>query len=117
MKAEIKYLHSPDVSDLQKYMPDLEDDFGFLVQMIIGPQGNEGEESFDIFICTPKWLMSNYRADDIVFGLHFMIVFEFDYQKIQKKLYEFVESTDGKTWEELCLKIGFIGKWEFQDYQ
>ncbi len=78
MKAEIKYFHSPDIPDLGTYQPIECDNFVFLLQMFVGEKGKQGEESFDLIVCTPKWLVNNHHKEESVFGLYHLIVFEYD---------------------------------------
>lgn len=59
MQAVLKGLHSIDIADLENYAPHEEDNFGFVLRAMIGPMNREGEESFDITVCTPKWLMES----------------------------------------------------------
>lgn len=117
MKAKIRYLHSPDVYDLTSYQPEEKDNFCFLLQVMVGSEHTEGEESFDILVFTPKWLMDNYDRQDVVFGLHSIIVFEYDYERLLATLRTYIESLDEDSWIELGEKINRIGKWEFQDYR
>ena len=117
MKAEIKRLHSPDVDDLITYKPNNEKDFGFLLQMMVGPKGQEGEESFDMTVCTPQWLLSNCSDEKIIFGRDYLIVFDYNYQDVFNKLTEFVETIEGNTWDELAQHLSKIGRWEFENYK
>lgn len=117
MKAEIKRLHSPDIYDLSSYKPNRENDFGFLLQVIVGIKGIDSEESFDMIVCTPLWLTKQYSKDDIVFGVDHLIVFEYNYIRIKNKLVEYINSLEEENWEALASKIDRIGKWEFRDYQ
>jgi hypothetical protein len=117
MKAELKSIHSPDIFDLGKFDPNEKDNFGILLQLMVSPKNGKGEESFDIMVCTPQWLIRNYQKSDMIFGRHYLIVFEYDYPKIYDKLKEYIGGIEGDTWNEIALKIGRIGKWEFEDYQ
>lgn len=59
MRAAIKAFHSPDVDpdpDLDHFTPADDADVGILVQLLVGPAGEQGEESFDVVVCTPRWL-------------------------------------------------------------
>lgn len=116
MQAELKYLHSPDIKNLESFKPKEIDNFSFLLQMIVGEKGNKGDESFDVIICTPKRLISNHKKNKVIFGLHYLIVFEYNYQTIYDRIKLFIDSVTGSTWDEIGVKIGMIGKWEFQDY-
>ena len=117
MKAELKRLHSPDVFELSKYIPEEKDCFAFLLQMFVGEKDKEGEESFDMIVCTPKWLIKNNNQSEIIIGSHYLIMFEYNYQKLYNKLKVIIDSVNGETWDDIGLKIGKIGKWEFEDYQ
>ena len=116
MRAELKHLHSPDIEDLKSYRPRIDDDFGFLLQMMVGPEGDAGEESFDILVCTPEWIKHRHKIDDLVLGRHFLIVFEYEYNRLLRFLQESCGQCSGETWEEVANKVGRIGKWEFEDY-
>ena len=117
MKAELKRLHSPDIDDLAAFHPKQDDCFAFLLQLMVGVKGKEGEESFDVFVCTPKWLLENHKDDDVLFGLHNIIVFRYDYAFIVEKLKSYIEKIEAENWEELASKINLIGKWEFHNYR
>ena len=71
---------------------------------MIGPQDGDGEEFFDITICPPKWLMENYRSTDVLLGLHKLIVFRYDYSRIQKFIEKFLMRCSDNTWEEVWPK-------------
>ncbi len=116
MKAKLKSVHSPDIDNLSAYTPDDADNFSFLLQVFVGPLGEEGEESFDIEVCTPKWLSDNYQLDDILIGRHLLIVFNYNYDRIINKIKSYVESCSGDRWDQLAEKIGRLGRWEFEDY-
>lgn len=117
MKAELKGFHSPDVYDLEKYYPELEDNFCFYLEISVGPKNENGSEQFGITVCTPKWLLDNKIEDGLIFGKSYLIVFEYDYQKLYNKIKSYIDEQNGNSWEELALKIGRISYWEFEDYQ
>ncbi len=118
MKAEIKSIFSLDIeSELKNYQPDNNDNFGFGLRMIISPKDGVGEESFDLTVCTPDWLKANNKKDEIIFGRHYLIVFQYDYDAIYKKLAEYVNNIEVSTWDEIGTLIGRIGHWEFEDYK
>jgi Immunity protein 8 len=73
MRAELKRLHSPDV-DLESFSPEQPENFGFLVQAMVGPEGEDVEESFDFQICTPEWLRPRLAEQGTMFGRFLIIV-------------------------------------------
>lgn len=117
MEAELKRLHSPDIFDLEKYRPEDSESFCFLLQAFVGPKGEEGEESFDIEVCTPKWLATHFDSDEVTIGQHYLIVREFNYKKISSAIEKFLNHCSGEDWKEVAGKVSRLGRWEFEDYQ
>ena len=116
MRAQLKGLHSPDVHDLEKFAPELADDFGFLLQLMVGPEGEPGVESFDVMICTPEWLKRNFKASDFVIGCHRLIVFEYNYARLRAFFARCCEKCVADTWLEITSQLSRLGRWEFEDY-
>jgi hypothetical protein len=117
MIPEIKELHSPDIYDLISYEPFPEDSFCFLVQLIAGPQGQEGEESFDVMICSPKWIMENVKEDEPLIGRHYLIMKKYNFDLLWYTIQSYCKLCEGKIWIECAEKLSRLGKWEFEDYR
>jgi len=115
MQAVLKSLHSPDVYDLKTYLPDEEDNFGFLLEASIGSANGEAADIFSIMVCTPKWLMETYRPSDMMLGLHKIIVFKYDYVQLQHFIEKYLRHCSGDTWEEIARKVSLLGQWEFEN--
>ncbi len=116
MKAKIKSFYSSNVKDLDNYSPPDMENFCFLLELLIGPDKEDGEESFNIQVCTPKWLLSNMKKDDIILANHYLIVMEYDFKRILNHIQKLVETCSGKNWDEVSEKVSRIGYWEFENY-
>jgi hypothetical protein len=112
----LKRLHSPDIFDLESFSPADPTCFSFLLQAMFGPAGSEGEESFDIVVCTPRWLSAEVERKGIVDGRHHLIVGQFDFAQVSAFLSEYAKTCAGKTWREVAVKLARLGHWEFEDY-
>lgn len=117
MRAEIKSLYSLDIDDLSKYNPSDPESFYFLLRLIAGPESEVGEESFDIQVCTPKWLLENHKVEEIIIGRHYLIVMEYNYDRLFRFISKFCSSCEGDTWTEVAEKLSRLGYWEFEDYR
>lgn len=118
MQAILKQIYSYDIDEnLEDYIPLEADNFGFNIRLIVGEKDLGGEESVDIFLCTPKWLQNNHLKSDIIIARHYMIVFEFNYERIFNKLKKIINSMIGDNWEQIGVQLSRIGMWEFDDYQ
>jgi hypothetical protein len=116
MKAELKELVCLDF-DLNSYWPDDEDNFGFILRAMIGPDNGESAEAFDIQVCTFEWLKENYKLEKVFFAYQMVIVTEYDIEDIKTKIEDFCKSCVGDDWQAIAYKLNLIGGWEFENYQ
>jgi hypothetical protein len=133
MKAEIKSYYSNDINmisiaDLNNYIPEQVDCFCFLLTILIGPigvfgpKGEDVEESLDFIVCTPKYLINEYEnkkeeIEDVFFGKDYLIVFEYNFEKILNHIKKLINSVEDDTWDAIGQKLSRYGRWEFEDYK
>lgn len=115
MRAVLRWLHSPDVYDLRSWSPE-EAKFAILVQLMVGPDGALGEESFDVTVCTPTWLAEWVRDEGVIDARHHIVVDRYDYLRLERYLHERVAACEGASWEEVATQVARLGRWEFEDY-
>lgn len=116
MRATLRKLHSPDIEDLRHYVPGDPARFAFLLQLLVGPLDGPGEESFSVVVCTPGWLADNHERSDIVSGRHKLIVFEYDYERLEGFIESTVAAATGTSWEDLAAVLARFALWEFEDF-
>lgn len=117
LKPVLKRLHSPDVLNIESYTPDDPTNFCLLLQIMFGPENSEGEESFDVVVCTPRWLTTEVEKRGFIDGRHHIILDKFDLDLLRSYFTEFAKECSGKTWQEVARKLSRLGKWEFEDYK
>lgn len=115
--AELKGIINSDIDDLASFYPEDRANFGLTLQLMVGPKGTEGADSFQIQVCTPAWLTHYFNHDDIIVARHFLIAFEYDYQRLINRINKYLASCSGNTWAEVANKVSRLGLWEFEDYQ
>lgn len=113
---ELKSILCPDIPDLSKYSPEDSENFGFVLQLLIGPKNQEGAEAFQVTVCTPTWLSKSFNKDDIVIGRHHLILFEYNYERLLNRINKYLQQCMDETWEQVAIKVGRFGLWEFEDY-
>jgi immunity protein 8 of polymorphic toxin system len=116
MKAIVRRFHSPDALDLDNYVPDDPEDDAILLQVMVGSADVPGEESFDVLVCTPRWLEREVKAKGPLIGRHYLIVEATNYPGVRRFLTKIIENQMAGNWEELANRVGRIGMWEFEDY-
>jgi hypothetical protein len=99
------------------FLPEDPENVGILVQMMVGPSDGPGEESFDVVVCTTRWLDSRLEEEGVIWGRHHLIVSFFDLSDVLGLLRRRVESESADTWDELAHRLARVGQWEFEDYR
>jgi len=115
MRAKLKRIHSPDI-DITNFWPEDEENFGFLLQLFVGPDDSEGDEAFGLVVCTPNWLLQQ-NPGGIVFGANHLLVSHFDLAAVESYVQEYCRRCVGSTWIEVAQRVSRVALSEFQDYQ
>jgi len=117
MKAIVKRLYADDFEPLESV--DISDPtcFELNVCVMVGPVATSGEESFDITVCTPGWLMLECERRHVVWGRNYLVVDTYNVATIKETIQRKVDSIGADTWEEFAHKLGRWARWEFEDYK
>jgi len=117
MKANIRYFDSPDiVGDFTSWQPE-KSSFAVLIDILIGPENSEGEESFSVIVCSPDWLAQEANARGIVDGRHIYVVNTWNWSSVRQYFENRVTEYSADDWPALALLLSRIGAWEFEDYK
>ena len=116
MVSEVKSIISPDIPDFNAYYPDDYKNFALLIQVMVGPKGQDGSESFDIEVCTPQWLDEHREEYESVIGKGKLIVFKLDLPSILARIRKIFNGCTGKDWNEIAINLSRYGTWEFENY-
>lgn len=88
-----------------------------LVRLVIGPEGAEGADSFDLLVSTPDGVAQSIVGDAYRWGRHMLIVDRIDLDLVSRAVETALHRCEANTWEEVAAKIGRFAAWEFEDYQ
>lgn len=116
MKAIIRSIYSTDL-DIEDYRPADPFDDGQWIRLLIGPEGSDGEESFDVLVCTPRWLVREISRDKVQLVRHTLLMEKFDLARAVERLRHEVETASAESWQKLLLSLVQIGRWEFDNYR
>ena len=114
MQAELKSLMCSDASDPSTYRPG--QTFCVWFQSLIGPKGEEGEESFQFCVCSPSWLKTEVAKQELLSGRFMLIAAEFNYDAIERYVRQRISEVTGNDWNETASKLARWMYWEFEDY-
>jgi len=117
LQAELKTLFSPDIENLETWIPENSESFGFLLNLYVGVKGEKEQEYFSATVCTPQWYFNDKAEFEIIFGRHLIFMQKWDYQALNNRLSQAISSCYGETWREVMERVGRIALWEFEYYQ
>ncbi|MGV8972817.1 MAG: immunity 8 family protein [Rhodoglobus sp.] len=115
MKAEIRSIFSADVEDLDNFRPS-GDVFSVPIRVQIGPAGAPGEESFDLTVCSVRWLAQQVEHTPVFDARHHLVVREFHWPVVLRYIEGRVARCVGETWGDVAQQLSRFGYWEFEDY-
>lgn len=119
MEFEIKHFHSADVmAPMETWKPGNKKDVCICLEMDIGPVGGDPADIYQCVVATPLGL-ENFRPDNelILEDRATILVREFDWPKIKKRLAEIVKKCEGEDQIETQWKLQRYFQWEYEDYQ
>lgn len=87
-----------------------------LLVLHAGPVGGPGGETFQIEVVTLAGLAARVARDKIVIGRHLLVVEAINQRRIEVFIEDRLRRISGETWNDVALKIGRLGYWEFEDY-
>ena len=117
IRARVRGIYTTNMGDLAQYVPEPSKSFSVWVRAIVGPEGGDGEGSFDVNVCTPRWLAELCRKEGFVVGRHHLVVEQYNIARLRQLITELIERCEGDSWQDVAEKVGRIGYWEFEDYK
>ncbi len=113
VKAHLRSVRSPEVADLERWSAPAS--FSLYLQLLVGPEGEPGEESFGLTLCTPDRLALQASKEGVTDGRHHFVVDRYDYAQFDRYIRRRVASCEGATWDEVAAQLSRLGRWEFED--
>ncbi|MCB9093011.1 MAG: hypothetical protein H6620_10680 [Halobacteriovoraceae bacterium] len=117
MKSEIKSILAESENFDKSFHPEDIHNFNFLLRILIGPSGENVQESFDIEVCSTKWIEENLSDDEVMIGRHTLIMKEYNFISLRKRILKLFAAKTGGSWKEIATYFSRYGHWEFEDYK
>ncbi|MCL9677371.1 immunity 8 family protein [Acinetobacter sp. ACZLY 512] len=117
MKPVLKEIYSLEIDEsLENYIPEEEDNFEIVVRLMIGSEDNDSADSYDITICTPKWIQARCDYENIIWGKNLLIVCKYDYSMILNGIKDKIYHIQGNKWHDIAIQISRLAEWEYEGY-
>lgn len=127
MRGELKMLTIWEETDENGvYIPDDPEYFGATLQAFIGCEGDSRGDSFDVMVCSPRWLVDNfnypnlaerwYETPNLHFGRRLILMERWDYAELWSCIQSMCVDFEGPDWDTVANRIGRWLPWEFQHH-
>jgi hypothetical protein len=118
VRGELRGFYSVDVrEDLEEFRPEDGENFGLPVTAFVGPNNRGGEEMFDFFVCSARWLAEHPPEKGFWFLRNYLLLTRWDHGVLDRALRDLCARAEGETWNEVATKLSRYGRWEFEDYR
>jgi hypothetical protein len=119
MALTVRSLHSPEVDDLARWVPDDPQDVLFLVQLEIGQEANGSADLFQIVVATPRGLERYRRArtNPIIFDRGLLVMSVYSRDRFRDWLTRTLARCDAGCWAESVQLLRRFFLWEYDDYR
>lgn len=72
---------------------------------------------FDFVVCTARWLAEHPPEKGFSFLRDYILLTRWDYAILERALRDICTHAEGKTWQDVAIKLSRYGHWEFEGYQ
>ena len=110
MKARLDGIYSIDLPSGPPALPETPEHCWIVVQADIGPEGEQGADTFTFYVTTPSFLNDLGETP----SRSTIVLKRFDWNAVEAEISQRCEKAKGKTWEALARQIE--GHWEFDSY-
>lgn len=113
--AEVKFLHSPQLPDLEHSFPPDPTDFEILVQALIGIDGDEAADTFNFIVCTPNHLAAQIAAEGPLSGRGYIFMANYDYKQLRTLIEGICEKAAADSWPKIAAILARYSQWEYEE--
>jgi len=117
MKLEIRDFSSADIDDVWNWNPSSHEDVFFQLEFEIGEVGQLGGNLFQLVIATPEGIrkFSKEFGTNRVPNRNLLVIGDFDWKSLVRKLEEIIQSCERATWNESIICLQRFFQWEYED--
>ncbi|ULJ68909.1 immunity 8 family protein [Wielerella bovis] len=99
--------------DLTEFPPEIRDNFCILLILKIGFAGKTSMDTFNVAVCSPKWLA--HHLDKPQSGRHMIIIQSFDFPELLILIKRILNQCQAETESLAIQKITRYFAWELED--
>ncbi len=117
MRPRIESIGTPDGEPLESIKVADVRSFNEVVRVLIGPSVGEGEEIFDIYICSPGWIECQCEEKGYWLARRTWVLSHWEVSLVRRAIQETVLRVTGNSWQAISQQLAAFMMWEFQDYK